>query len=178
MILNNYYKMCKQLYSQITLSNPWEGSAVILSNGNSSTGCYPSPSSSRGEKDPLCFQISAISSSYIFTSLPGAYTYSGFSLAIVFGDNDTPVTPDDYTTSAFSNISLNSGTIEGKTLHLIFRNNNAQTITIKDVMIFSNCCCYSDTGTMPAIIREVLPEPITVEAGNYFTFNLTKSYGD
>ena len=176
MILNNYYNMCKQLYTQFTPSNPDKGTPVILTNGSSSTGYGR-------DRDPLIFCLNSIASTYIKTTLPGTSTENGLGTNIVFGTNDTPPTPDDFTTDAISNINFVSGSIsnvdsKSSKVEIIFKNNNKSAITIKDVLICSNASYGTSTSVRPAIFREVFPQPITVEAGQNFTFKLTKSYGD
>lgn len=178
MILNNYYNICKQLYSQIGYSNPSFGVAFTATNGSSVT------TYANGEyycKDPMCFNLT--STSVIYTALPGTGNKSGNSIGIVFGSNDTPVTPDDYTTDAIPNITVVNITISrvntsnGK-LTVIFKNGNSSPITIKDVIICGGCGASNYSSPHAAIIREVFPQPITVEAGQHFTFSLTKSYGE
>jgi hypothetical protein len=177
MVLNNYYNMCKQLYAQIgTPTGPEFAVPVKLTNGSSSTSYGRS-------RDPMIFFLNTLASSYVLTTLPGSGTRQAYYIHIVFGTNDTPPTPDDYTTDAIAGINYVSGTItaedenKGK-LTVIFKNNNSSSITIKDVLICGCAEVGNNYVVHPAIYREVFPQPITVEAGQHFTFSLTKSYGE
>lgn len=175
MLLENYYKASKYVYELIGYNSPSQVVTVKLTDGSESTlGTYQS-----GMKDPLMFQIySLTSSNYIYTTLPQRGSRYGGSLTVVFGNNDTPATYTDYTTTAIPNIVWHSSTVENGGILFMFRNNNSTPITIKDILLCGNICTGTDSSYVYAIYREVLSEPITVEAGNYFTFFLKKTYGE
>lgn len=176
MILRNYYNLMKQLVKSAATGslNPNIYETVQLSNGSVINIEYAMVS--RG-KFPLCTSIASFTSSNIFTTLPGTSARSWSTITIVFGNNDTPPNIDDYTTNAISGITFNSYTINGSEVELIFQNTLSSDITIRDYVLFGSACGDS-TSKLCALVREVFDEPIIVPSKGYFTFTLTKTFGE
>lgn len=173
MLLNNYIK----LKTQNSLTP--KGSGVFIndlgytyrgSNGNTFTLNY----GNFGGADPI---LTPAAVGNISTVIPSTSTSNYNQLHIVFGNGNTPVTPDDYTIAGtrITNISpsavVGGITDIGTTVSYIFTNNNATNVTISEVCIFGGFA-FNTTNIKFAIWREVFDEPLTVPAGVSFMYTI------
>lgn len=187
MLLNNYYNLYEaSTYLYRTPSNYYPSGSFVAGaptlqlkqdDGNYAD-ITPDMCGAQGIADKLSgyFQQTPPSVSNVFATKAPTTGANNYKTYIAFGSGTTPPTLDDYTVEEFiDNIAPTATRVisieNGKRIYFTFTNNNEYTINISEVVVYGNIAAYMYETKLGALLREVFPIPITVEAGESFIFS-------